>query len=296
VKEVFDAPDNYRRWGLLDKRRRDVQIAAAFRQFREQGLEPLVIKGWAAALNYPSDMSRPYTDLDLAFSAAEYEKAVDLYKSGQIALPLAIDLHKELRHLDSLPWEDLFANSRLLEADGEPIRVLRAEDNLRVLCVHWLTDGGANRERLWDIYYAISNRDAGFDWDRCLSGISQFRREWVACVISVTNKYLGLNLDGIPLTANELQVPQWVVRCVEHEWEDHVILYPLLSVYNDPKKLLQQVRKRIPPNPIRSTIESEGSLRHGWRTYYQAKVYLRRIPAFINSSIRLLKHRFDRNA
>src|SRR5690348_8683732 len=132
------------RWHLIQKRRYEVQIEKAVSFLRANGIEPILIKGWAAGLSYPEGEPRQFTDIDLAVSASDYERARLLLISGKLT-GVNVDLHNELRHLDTLPWDDLFANSQLVNLDDTPIRILRPEDHLRLLCVHWLTDGGVNR-------------------------------------------------------------------------------------------------------------------------------------------------------
>ena len=152
------------RWHKLSMRRFELGILEAFQGFRSHGIEPILIKGWAAARNYPEDRVRNFGDVDLAFPASEYDKAKEV-AGAQPNLLVAIDFHREFRHLDTTPWEVAFDRSELVDVDGGSIRVLSPEDHLRVLCVHWLNDGGAYKERLWDVYYAVANRPPDFDWD-----------------------------------------------------------------------------------------------------------------------------------
>lgn len=134
-----------------------------------------------------------------------------------------------------------------------------------VLCVHWLTDGGEHREKLWDIYYAVENRPADFDWERCLDAVGETRKKWIICCIVLANRYLGLNLDGIPLTEESREIPQWLLETIEKEWKSDLRLKSLEYCLSDKKQLFSQIKKRSPPNPIQATVEMEEEFDHGWR-------------------------------
>ena len=73
----------------------------AFAAFREQGIEPVLIKGLAAALFYPDEKSRPAMDMDIAVSAVDYELG---RRVAEMLAPVgyAVDLHRDL-HRDPPP-------------------------------------------------------------------------------------------------------------------------------------------------------------------------------------------------
>src|SRR5688500_1003118 len=160
------------RWYQLTRRRSELLLLDAVRGFRKHSIEPILIKGWAAARNYPENKPRFFGDIDIAVAATDFEHSTTLLLNPSSGIK-GVDLHCELRHLDTLPWSQLHSNSELIDLEGEKVRVLSAEDHLRVLCVHWLTDGGENQERLWDIFYAVQNRPPGFDWGKCLNVVSE---------------------------------------------------------------------------------------------------------------------------
>lgn len=286
-------PENDRRWLLLQKRRDELEIERVFTGFRANGIEPVLIKGWAAGLNYPDGEPRQFTDIDLAVSTVDHERARVLWASDVFS-PITIDLHNELRQLDTVPWGDLFANSRLVNLDDTQIHILRPEDHLRILCVHWLTDGGANKDRLRDIYYAVKNRPADFDWGRCLDVVGSNRRRWVLCVIGLAGKYFDLQLDDLSFADEARRIPKWIIKRVEREWVDPVHLLPLISFVNDRKQFFRQLRKRVPPSPIRATIEMEGNLDGNMRFYYQAGCFAKRLPAFFRGAAGYVRSRFKR--
>jgi len=263
------------RWDLLQVKAHAQRAARAFALFREHEIEPILIKGIAAGQWYPELQPRSATDTDLAVSRADFETAQNLATSDD-ASGLAIDLHRELRHLDTVPWDDLFANSQLVDIAGEQIRVLRPEDHLRVLCVHWLNDGAEYKERLWDIYYAVENRPDNFDWDRFLSVVSPTRRRWLVCAIGLAHRYLDLNIDDTPIKEEALDLPEWLPRAAERAWADPVRLLPIHIVLGKPSMLLSQIRKRLRPNPIMATVELEGSFDARSRVPYQIRDFLKR--------------------
>ena len=265
------------RWNLIQRKAQETQISRAVDLFRGRGIEPVLIKGFAARLYYPDNVIRESTDIDIAVPAGDFETARDLVVSNSDK-GLAIDLHRELRHFDTLPWDDLFENSRLVELDdGSTVRVLRPEDHLRVLAVHWLTDGGSNKHRLWDIYYLVANRPADFDWERCLNSVDERRRRWLTCTIGLAHKYLDLDVSDIPVTQAELDPPRWLIKTVEREWAKEVRDLPLEMLLNDPKMLTIQVARRFRPNPIWSTVHMEGSFDARTRFFYRVGSAIKRV-------------------
>lgn len=278
-KVAEDPEIDPRKWNFLQRKAQEAKVARAFSIFRNNGIEPILIKGFAAQLNYPVSHPRISADMDLAVHPTAFEESVNISRS-QSADGLAIDLHKGLRHLDTVDWDDLFANSSILEIDDVPVRILRAEDHLRVLCVHWLTDGGAFKERLWDIYYAVESAGKEFDWKRCLEIVGPNRRRWIICVIGLANKYLGLNVDTLPIAEEVKRLPAWLEKSIAKEWASDVRLTPIHIYLKDPINLAKQIRKRIPPNPIQATVEMEGSFDAATRVHYQfGSLITRTVPS-----------------
>ena len=281
------AADNLK-WNLLQKRVQETRLRRAFQLFRDNDIEPILIKGWAAGIHYPESNPRLSMDIDLAVSAADFEKAVDLAMASAHE-GLAIDVHRELRHLDTNTWEDLFENSTTISIEGCPIRTLRPEDHLRVLCIHWLTDGGVNRDRLWDVYHIIDNPKTDFNWDRFLRTVSPIRQRWLQCTVGLAGKYLGLDLGDTPLANSAIDLPKWLINTVERNWAAKTKHVPLEVAVFSPATLVQQLSRLLQPNPIGSTIAVEGSFDAPTRLHYQVASFGMRLgPAFrrVGTSIR----------
>lgn len=287
--------DDEFRWYLLRKKRAEECILSSFKSFRDAGIEPILIKGWAAARNYPEKKPRFFGDIDLAVSKADYDRALVLTDTPDSGV-LGVDLHRELRHLDTLGWPELLSNSELVDLDGDKVRILCPEDHLRVLCVHWLTNGAESRERLWDIAYAVQNRPANFSWSKCLDVVSANRRGWIISTIGLAHKYLGLDLEGLPFKDEAKKLPGWLTRCVEREWSRGIDHRPLHTALKDRRALMQQIRKRIPPNPIQATIDCEGKFDDGSRIGYQLRDVLIRLTPSIKRVVPvILGRRRDAN-
>ena len=278
------------RWYLVTRKRTEGFIASAFRKLRQEGIEPILIKGWAAARNYPDGQTRFLGDIDLAVRADVYDKSVRLVYDQ--ADPITgVDLHRELRTLDTLDWETLFTRSHLVPLENEDIRILAPEDHLRVMCVHWLIDGGESKDRLWDIYYAVENRPADFDWSKCLDVTPAHRRGWIIATIGLAHRYLGLGIDDLPFAADAKHLPRWLTRCVERGWRSDVPMQPLQNTLGDADSLLREVKKRLPPNPIQATVDCEGVFDDRSRIPYQARDFFIRIRPAIP---RVIKNIFSR--
>ncbi len=274
-----DDPRNEARWQALSMRRSELELKEIFTVLGEVGIDAIVFKGWVAARNYPVGHFRYFNDIDIAVRREDYEQALNTIGSSELSR-FNIDLHSEFRHLDRTPWDELFERTIITEVEGAKIRALSPEDHLRVLSAHWLNDGAEYKERLWDIYYAVASRPVDFDWDICLNSVAANRRGWVITAILIAQKYLDLDLTGIPISDEEQLIPKWVVRTIEREWSSDVRLLPLSSSFDDRKKFWQQLMKRIPPNPIQATIEADGTFDEKRRLHLQILTATRRLGSY----------------
>ncbi|PYS97845.1 MAG: hypothetical protein DMF63_18430 [Acidobacteria bacterium] len=273
------------RWHLLKKKQTEELIVHAFGRLRENGIEPILIKGWAAGRNYPADKPRFSIDVDLVVSSADFDDA-----EKALAGINGVDLHRELRDRDTVDWQHLCSRSELVELDGEHIRLLSAEDHLRVICVHWLLSGATDRERLWDVFYAVQNRPANFSWPLCLDIVSETRRDWVVLTIGLTHKYLGLDISELPFRDRAVELPPWLTKFLEKEWLDESGLWPLEATLKDRRTFLHQLRKRLPPNPVQATVNCEGSFDAYSRVPYQMRDIFQRVRPSIHRIVSTLKH------
>jgi hypothetical protein len=228
-----------------------------------------LFKGWAAAQSYPEPFERICGDIDLAVAPEHYARTKQLLKNKKV---FNVDLHCGLRHLDTIPFQTLWTNSKLEIVGGIPIRVLCPEDHLRVLCVHWLNDGGVDQHKLWDIYYLIERHKKDFDWEKCLGGVDLKRRRWIVCALAIVHRYLQLDLSETPL-AEEINrptfLPIWLIKTIEREWKNPVHLMPLKIAWKNSKNLKQQLRRRFPPNPILASIKTDAPFDDSSRVPFQ---------------------------
>lgn len=258
--------------------RRRVRLMASL--YRDHGLFPLVLKGWAVARFYDPGVTRAYTDVDLAFEPGTKERAVEIWLGSYLS-GVSPDIHDGLRRLELLSWNEIFDHTYVVNLDGVPVRVLADEDNLRVTAVHWLTDGGVNKERLWDIFYLVKNRKEDFNWERCLESNGPIRKTWVMAAIATARDRLDLDVSGLPEEAQRFQLPVWFKKTLEKEWKRGVYPRRILStVITRPKLLAEQLYRRFPPNKIAATIDTETPIDNSSRLPAQIKSLTNKVMPF----------------
>ncbi len=288
---MSDPQDYVRLLGIANRRRTSECVSL----LRSTGFEPVVIKGWAVARFYDTFWERVYSDCDVAFDPADFGRAVEYFSQAETR-GIAADLHEGLRTFDNLPWEDLYSRSYNVDLDGTPIRVLADEDNLRVTALHWLTDGGVNKERLWDIYYLVKNRNEDFDWQRCLESNGPVRKTWVMAAIATARDHLELDLKGLPEKAQSFQLPEWYMKTLDKEWKRGV--YPrrvLSTVLTRPKLLAEQIYRRFPPNKIAATVATETPIDDSPRLSAQLKSLTYKVTPFARGLARRLTYRWQKH-
>ncbi len=276
---------------LLTLKVQEHRLEKVWLQFAENDFKPLLIKGWATGYFYPNPAERLYSDFDLVFDPNDYKRAEDFLAKTQT--DFTVDLHNGARHLDSLSFAELYERSVLKKCGNIEIIVPCDEDLLRIICVHWLTDGAAYEEKLWDIYHAVNNRRADFNWSKCLDAVNEKRRGWVLCAIGLAHKYLDLPIESLPAEYHNqmLDIPKWVIKTVEKEWKSDVRILPIHRYLRNRKELWKQIKKRIPPNPIQATIEVNGTIDNTPRFFYQiANVVKRFFPSWQRVTQTLKRH------
>src|SRR5439155_4131826 len=173
------------------------EIVRVFERLRAAGVEPLLVKGWAAARLYPERGLRPYGDIDLAVAPRQLHTAEAALREPGIP-QASVELHAGYAKLPGRTFEELIDGSQRVCLNGVLVRIPGPEDHLRLLCLHMLAHGAWRPLWLCDIAAGVEARPAGFDWERCLGGRRPYSG-WVACALGLASELVGASLEGAPI-------------------------------------------------------------------------------------------------
>ncbi len=262
------------------------KIKTVFRLLRASSIEPILVKGWAAASLYPERALRPYGDIDLCVRPSDYKTAAALL-AGPEATGCWVDLHNAFSELKERTFDQLFERSRLVGLDNNYVRVLSAEDHLALLAVHLLKHGAWRPLWLCDIGAAVESLPPNFSWDVCL-GRKKRRADWIVSAIGLANRLLGARIDHLPIAGEAKQLPKWLVAAVLKQWQNPYAIdqppmrhpAPMANYLRHPSGLLNGLRQRW-PDPILATISVNGKLNNMPRLPYQIVNCISRVARLI---------------
>ncbi len=262
-------------------------IKQVFMLFRAAGIEPLLVKGWAIARLYTEPGTRPYGDIDLCVSPADYLKAQDVLRAEGHRYP--VDLHKDTGQLDDRGWDELLARSQLVLLEDVPVRIPAAEDHLRILCYHLLRHGVERPLGLCDIAVALESRPCDFSWNMCL-GTNPKRANWVVCTIALAQRLLDASTDNVPATQRDARLPSWLVNSVLKAWgkpfSQHFARQDsIIFSLRHPRGLVQALSRRW-PTPIVGTVGVGGAFGNTPRFPYQLGYLRIRSRRFLKGRLR----------
>ena len=257
-------------------------LQEVFAALRSAGVEPILIKGWAAARLYPGHGLRPYGDHDVVVRPEQYVTAIRVLNDVKIE-ECSVDLHCGLARMNDQSVDALYARSQVARLGDVDIRTLGPEDHLVVLVRHFLRHNAWRPLWLCDIAAALESRPAEFDWDRCLGG-NWRRADWVACTLGLAHRLLDALVDDTPVAHRAKHLPTWLVPAVLRQWDrctkpgygGSVVSY-VRSHWRDPRQILKEARMRW-DMPIASTIAFGGPFNEMPRIPFQLGLALAHIP------------------
>jgi len=272
----------------LQARIHEQQIQRIFRVLRAGNIEPILIKGWSVARRYPQIGLRPFGDIDLLIRPQQHLQAAWIAENEQLC-DCSTDLHPGIFELVDRPVEDLFARSRLVACDDEPVRILSDEDQFALSAVHFLKHAAWRPLWLCDLALFLESMSAEFDWDLCL-GNDPRRANWILSAVGLARDLLGASICNKRI--NRLAVsPGWLVETVLRNWETpfarkhepHNHAAPILSYLRRPRGLLKDLKCRW-PNPILATVTVNGTFGSRQRRRYQFRNCLQRGAGLIRAA------------
>jgi len=280
-KQLHDAYRHMR----LAARIHEQEIQRVLCLLRAEGIEPVLVKGWAIARLYPDCALRPFGDIDLCVPPEQFRKAQGILERLGEHENHFVDLHKGFTNLTRESWDELFERSQLVGLGEEKIRVLSDEDHLRVLCLRLLRNGAWRPLRLCDVAIALEARAASFDWDRCL-GTDRRQADWIACSIGLAHHLLGIDIEDTPVADRAKRLPRWLVPAVLRQWNrcrnPHAagpVLPTLLASITQPKRIFSELYVRW-DNPVSATAGLRGRFNNWPRLPYQLGILLLCSPAY----------------
>lgn len=257
---------------------------------RSKGIEPILLKGAAAARLYPEPGLRPSGDIDLLIhphqQAGAWRALRDSTHSGTARVDVS---HSVFRGAGAREFDLLYARSQLFRLGATNVRTLGPEDELHFLCLHLLRHSAYRPIWLCDVAAALESAPAGFDWEIAL-GTEKLKRNWVACVADLARRLLGACQEGLPEAVRSVRAPSWLVAEVLRQWErpatsDHRPREFMSVSLRHPLRALPALVGRW-PDPVRAFVGLGLPFDERARMPLQLRFYAAQSAAFLKRPLR----------
>ena len=251
------APDRAtERYQILEQALRERRLAALFAALEAHRIRAATFKGWALSRLYPAGL-RPVGDVDLAVHPDDEGHARAVLSALPAPERPEVDLQSNLvRYLPDRSLAGLLEQSVVHRTPSGPIRVLGAEDHLRLVCLHQLHHGAWRPLWLCDVAILLEALPEGFSWGRCLAG-SRRRSEAVLACVGLAVEWLGATPRVAPPS---LWVPPWFRSAVAAAWERGFRSTPE-SLEGIPLRRLAPALRARWPDPLSATLHLGAPLR-----------------------------------
>ena len=267
--------------------RHEAQVRQVFTALRSAGLDPILFKGWAAARWYAEWGLRPSGDIDLLLPPEQHALAHEVVQGAQCKGCWVDFEHDVITKFGAGDFASLHERSEIIQVDDTQVRVLGAEDHLRILGIHFLKHGAWRPVWLCDVAAALESRPVKFDWNYCL-GENKRRADWVLCALQLARELLGAELGDTPDREQRKKIPDWLVSSVLRQWAypHHANLPPfenqIQNAVRRPAAFLRYLPRRW-PNAVEATVDREGDFDSANPLPLQARYCLNRAAKFLSS-------------
>jgi len=200
-----------------------VKVVRALAAF---GVEPLIVKGWAAARLYAQPELRPSGDIDVCVASEQLgaAQAALAEAAPTVHVDLQAGLSVNQRVLPDLPhFEEALARAVHVRLADVDVPIAAPEDHLALLCVHLLSHGGWRPLWLCDIAASVEHLPDGFDWGRCLAR-SRRLATWVGATLTLAERLLGAQPTNAP--GDHAGMPRWLEPAILKQWGSPRTAYP----------------------------------------------------------------------
>jgi len=252
--------------------RHESELERLLRAFEDADIRVILLKGWPVARLYPQSGLRPSGDIDLWVNPRQRDRGEALLRD--LSIVHAVDLeHNQLRRFEDREFEQFYASCETVRLGSAEVKVLRQEEQIRILCLHFLKHGGWRPIWLCDIALLLESGHEKFDWDLCL-GKNPRRARWIGCTVALAHELLEARIPDAAPHGVTAPAPKWLVRTVLREWSDPqpprtpALRFLLRALRVRPSSLHAIVRGRR-RNPIQATVDCNGTFNALPRWPYQ---------------------------
>jgi hypothetical protein len=241
----------------------EAELDRVLSAFQAAAIRSILLKGWSVGRLYPESGLRPSGDIDLWVDPDQRLEAAEILE-GVATWRQLVDLdHDQFRRFENRSFDDFYDSCDTVHLGSTPIKVLRREDQTRILCLHFLKHGGWRPLWLCDIAVLLESQDTTFNWELCL-GSDARRARWIGCTIALARDLLGARIpSGAPRCVTS-DPPGWFTRTILREWSNpsapnatsFALMIPELK--SRPWKLKSAMRGRW-RNPIQATVDCDGA-------------------------------------
>ncbi len=251
----------------------EAALARVMQSLNASAVRSILLKGWSVGRLYPESGLRPSGDIDLWIDPDQRAKVGEVLQRAATSQQMADLDHDQLRRFENRSFDDFYASCDTVHLGSTPIKVLRREDQTRILCLHFLKHGGWRPIWLCDIAVLLESGKAEFNWELCLGSDVRCAR-WIGCTIALARDLLCARIpQGAPRCVTS-SPPGWFTHTILREWGNpsapnatsFALLLPELSFH--PWRLKSAMRGRW-RNPIQATVDCNSAFDELPRWPYQ---------------------------